>query len=487
MKIAKPIPCLALAAVLLFSPRLFAAVAETRTIDVLFLYTPSYLSQFSGEAAIRSLIDTDVAQNNSAYSRSSVTGATRVAGVRLLPGPTDAFDGNSGLAALSTNKTVAQWRDEAGADVVCLMRTPWRNYGTNDYSMEDAYSAVAGTSPLPNQAFCVIARGTNSGYWTTSLSFIRAIACVLGCGYYGDSGGYAYWSQGYLWYNRGLTYNDYYRTIMTSDANTSYSLRAYFSNPSIYESNSSPYYSGTYAGDSNHNNSATLTATIPLVAQFRQPRAPSVVVGGQDSTPASVPAAPSQIEKALNLLNGVSGAVESKVSAVGGGVNYSVSATGDGLSYQWQLKRGGITVGVGTNSAAYTLSGIQKGDEVSCVVTGAFGDNTVSKTIPMPSVAVVESATVGAIVAPRLPNGNVPVKIGDSVTLFADTSGDGQIYWQWYRTNVNGPLFFEIVPTLVVRSSLVGLSVGDKATFIVCVTNRTGVINQKSVVVEIVW
>ncbi len=119
------------------------------------------------------------------------------------------------------------------------------------------------------------------------------------------------------------------------------------------------------------------------------------------------------------------------VTNAGGQVKFTVKAVGDGLSYQWQLSddNGKTWRNSSVKSANYytTLTYVNSGRYVRCIVTDKYGSKVTSKS------AQIKPASLEIVSQPA----DVKVNIGSQVKFTVQAVGDGLSY-QWQLSDDDG-------------------------------------------------
>ncbi|MDR1497468.1 MAG: immunoglobulin domain-containing protein [Puniceicoccales bacterium] len=247
---------LALLAAATFSPKEAAAadVGEDRTLDVLFVYTPATERRFSGADGMKSRANSEIAKANKIYENSKITGKMRLVGVRRVE-YNEASTFREDIAALQrTNDNLMDevhgWRNETGADVVCLMRA-------SDAEASGRGYILTTMNGEPDWAFSVI--GPDVGW-----SFAHEIGHNQGCAHareQNDGSGIFAYSFGYRMPGSN------YCTVMAYP-NETFPVRIdHFSNPEVSYNG---HATGVAEGEPNAaDNVKTINQTLPILVKYR--------------------------------------------------------------------------------------------------------------------------------------------------------------------------------------------------------------------------
>jgi hypothetical protein len=248
-----------------------AAANESNTLDVLFVYTTATRAKFGGDDGVKARANAEIAYNNLCYDNSKIGGAHRLAGVRLAASYTEAGSFNEDLDALTGQSdgaldAVHQWRNEVGADVVCLMRA------TNAAGVAGIALGLPVLSGADNSGFSVIGPDVN---W----SYAHEIGHNLGCLH--DRANSA--DEGIFYYSFGLHMANGEGTVMSYLGNRI----AYFSNPNVSHNGAPTGISelnpdGSQNKTTSANAAKTINTTLLVLSQYRR-----VVLTTPAITPAS--------------------------------------------------------------------------------------------------------------------------------------------------------------------------------------------------------
>ncbi|MDR0534931.1 MAG: chitobiase/beta-hexosaminidase C-terminal domain-containing protein [Puniceicoccales bacterium] len=236
-----------------------AEVDEAHTIDVLFVYTAAAKVKDQGEDGIKARGNGEIEYNNKVYENSLINGKHRLVGMREV-GYVESGDFGTDLEHLTQRNDgvmdeVHAWRDELGADLVCLMRA------TNSAS---GVAGLAWVMQNPQEGeqqngFSVIGPSVN---W----SYAHEVGHNLGCAHDRAQGG-----NGIFYYAHGYHMSNGSGTIM-SYAGTRV---PHFSNPEVMQNGAPTGVSELNPdGSENHTTSAncakTINLTLPVVAGYRK-------------------------------------------------------------------------------------------------------------------------------------------------------------------------------------------------------------------------
>jgi alpha-tubulin suppressor-like RCC1 family protein len=243
-----------------------AAVDETNTVDVLFVYTPLVKARNGGADGVLALANSLIDDTNEAFINSGVEGSLRLAdAVEVNYEESDSYA--TDLARVVTGKIpgVHDLREAVKADLVCLLRQGTDSQklsGISHFSVMDGYGF-----PAPELAFSVVSASVAS---RSADTFAHQIGHNLGCGhdlstedivekpqgYDGLSGGRFSDSHGFL--ITGTSDGRPYRTIMAYGTSTRV-MR--FSNPNRS-------YRGAPTGNATANNARTLNQSLKEASKY---------------------------------------------------------------------------------------------------------------------------------------------------------------------------------------------------------------------------
>lgn len=236
----------------------FRAAAAESTIDLLVVYTPSLESSYGGKDGVEALVRSAVFSANEAYSHSRTDTKLRLVGLRKIEYSESYYDQEVDLDAMTerdgTMDELFDWREEVGADLVCLFRTD--TGGVDSIGIAWILELATGE---PEYAFSVV----SGEYALSDLVLQHEIGHNLGAAHDRDnstSGGIFPYSYGYRFNgNDGIQY----RTLMAYRPGSEIN---YISNPSIqYKSRATGVASGSKSAD----NARTLRTTSNTVAGYR--------------------------------------------------------------------------------------------------------------------------------------------------------------------------------------------------------------------------
>ncbi|MCB1590419.1 MAG: hypothetical protein KDI56_16020 [Xanthomonadales bacterium] len=242
----------------LHSPVTSAATSPAPTtgsgqqIDVLIVYTSQARDAAGGEAQIEAVSQAAVDAANLAFDNSQVLAHLNLVGTRLTS-RSDSGNSSTDLSWLSSDATVAQWRDELGADMVALIADDIGNTCGKGYVMRNVGSAFSAS------AFQVTARSCAVG----NLSYAHEHGHNLGLEHDPANGTTASGAS-YPW-SFGHVVDGNYRTLMSysTECTSGCTRLPYFSNPNVNVN-------GQPSGIANQrDNARTLNSVVATVAAFR--------------------------------------------------------------------------------------------------------------------------------------------------------------------------------------------------------------------------
>lgn len=227
---------------------------STVEIDVLVVYSPQARDAVGGTAQIEALAQAAVDAANLSFENAQSTPRFRLVDTRLTS-RNDSGNGSTDLSWVRNDPTVAQWRNEVGADMVALIAN---NIGSGcgiGYVMRNPGAGFAGS------AFQVTARGCAVG----NLTYAHEHGHNMGMEH-DPANGTAPGSASFPW-AFGHFVNASYRTVMSysTECTGGCTRRPYFSNPDII-------FNGVPTGIAEQrDNARTADDVAAIVAAFRAP------------------------------------------------------------------------------------------------------------------------------------------------------------------------------------------------------------------------
>ncbi|MDR2512391.1 MAG: chitobiase/beta-hexosaminidase C-terminal domain-containing protein [Puniceicoccales bacterium] len=259
------------------APGVVAAAIDERTVDVLVVYTPAVSAYHGGPDGVRALMIAYEAETNKAYEDSLVDGRIKVVGVeRVNYSESSSYSTDlyavTGAGSSTVFDTLPELRDQAGADLVCLLRRGMDSNGT----MGIAWLSVSSASPNGQSSFGFSVVGADFG----ANVFAHELGHNFGCAHdratiaaSGGGGGRFEYSNGHTFTgNDGVLYG----TIMSYVHNQPGGRTImYFSNPDVsYQGKPT----GVPAGDAQSaDNARTLNQTFTTVAEYRERTTPPII------------------------------------------------------------------------------------------------------------------------------------------------------------------------------------------------------------------
>lgn len=227
---------------------------STVEIDVLVVYSPQARDTVGGTAQIEALAQAAVDAANLSFENAQSTPRFRLVGARLTS-RNDSGDGSADLSWVRNDPTVAQWRNEVGADMVALIAEDIGSGCGIGYVMRNPGPGFAGS------AFQVTARGCAVG----NLTYAHEHGHNMGMEH-DPANGTTPGSASFPW-AFGHFVNASYRTVMSysNQCAGGCTRRPYFSNPDVI-------FNGVPTGIAEQrHNARTADSVAAIVAAFRAP------------------------------------------------------------------------------------------------------------------------------------------------------------------------------------------------------------------------